>query len=111
MEVLRLKHLILLSKDEYNAPKVRNQPSVNRLISSICCDEDVWYFGKQAFKREFFQIRRQGILINIDNLIRHTCIMLNLLVPVAHRLIVSVLDATLDIAEEQGLPPADEPLS
>lgn len=98
MEVLRLKHLILLSKDEDNAPKVRNQPSVNRLISAICCDEDVWYFGKQAFERELFQVRCQSVLINIDDLIRHACIMLNLLVPVTHRLIVSVLDTTLDIA-------------
>ena len=37
--------------------------------------------------------------------------MLNLLVTVAHRLVVGVLDAALDIAEEKSFSPFEEPLT
>lgn len=37
--------------------------------------------------------------------------MLNLLVPVAHGLVVGVLDAALDVAEEQSFTPLEEPLA
>jgi len=37
--------------------------------------------------------------------------MLNLLVPIAHRLVVGVLDAALDISEQESLTPPNEPLS
>ena len=37
--------------------------------------------------------------------------MLNLLVPIAHCLVVSVLYATLNVAEKETLTPFDEPLA
>ena len=111
MEVLGLEHLILLREDEYDAPQVADQPRVYRLIPAVGRDEDVGDFGEQALEREFFQVGGQRILVNIDDLVGHAGIMLNLLVPVAHRLIVRVLDATLDITQKQRLSPSDEPLA
>ena len=37
--------------------------------------------------------------------------MLNLAVSIAHRLVVSVLDAALDVTKEEGLSPSKDPLT
>ena len=111
MEVFGLEHLVLLREDEHDAPQVADQPSVNRLVSTVRRHEDVGYFREQALERELLQVGGQRILVDIDDLVSHACIVLNLLIPVAHRLIVSVLNATLDVAEKQGLSPSDEPFT
>ena len=111
VEVLGLEHLVLLREDEDDAPQVTDQPSVNRLVATIGRHEDVGDFGQQALERELFQVGGQRILVNIDDLVGLAGIVLNLLVPVAHCLIVGVLNAAFDVTEQQGLPPANEPLA
>ena len=111
MEVFGLKHLVLLREDEHDAPQVADKPCVNRLVSTVRRHEDVGYFGQKSFERELLQVGGKRILVNIDDLISHASVMLNLLIPVAHRLIVRVLNATLDVTEKQGFSPADEPFT
>ena len=111
VEKLGIKHLVLLCKDEHDAPQVADKPSVNRLVSTVRRHEDVGYFGQKSFERELLQVGSKRILVNIDYLISHASVMLNLLIPVAHRLIVRVLNATLDVTEKQGFSPADEPFT
>ena len=41
MEVFWLKHLVLLGEDEDDAPKVGDQPCVDRLIAAIGGHKDV----------------------------------------------------------------------
>ena len=59
MEVAWLKHLVFLSKDEHDAPEVRDQPSVDRLVASVGRYEDVGDLGKKSLEGEFLQVCRK----------------------------------------------------
>lgn len=111
MEVFGIKHLVLLCECEDDSPQVTDQPRVNALVASVRRHQNVWDFRQEAFERELVEVGCKRIFIDVDNLVRHCGIHLNLLVPIAHSLIVGVLDAALNIAEQQGLSPPHIPLS
>ena len=111
VEKLGIEHLVLLSKDENDAPKVADQPCVDALVTAVRRHQDVWNLGQKSLKRELLQVGSEGILVYVHNLVRHRSVLLDLLVPIAHRFVVGVLNAALDVTKNEGLTPADEPLS
>ena len=111
MEELRIEHLVLLSKDKDNAPQVADEPCVDTLIPTVRCDQNVWNLGQKSLQGELFQVSGQGVLVDVHDLISHRCIHFYLLVSIAHGFVISVLNAAFDIAENQGLAPADEPFA
>ena len=58
-----------------------------------------------------YNLETYSILVDVDDLVSHACVMLDFLVAIRHRLVVGVLDAALDVAKEQSLTPFDVPLS
>ena len=45
VEKLGIEHLVLLCKDENDAPKVADEPGVDTLVTAICCDQDIGNLG------------------------------------------------------------------
>ena len=41
VEVFGLEHLVLLREDEHDAPQVTDQPSIDRLVTTVRRHEDV----------------------------------------------------------------------
>ena len=110
MEKLWVEHLVLLGENEDDAPKVGDKPGIDALVAAVCSYEDVRNLGKQSFERELIKIGSKGILINVDDLVRHRGIHFNLLISVAHCFAVRVLDAAFNVAKHKSLAPFDEPL-
>jgi hypothetical protein len=112
LELVVIEHLVLLRKDEDQAPEIRNQPRINRLVASIRRHQNLGHRRQQPLQRELHQVLRQRILINVHYLVRRVrAVHLDHLVSVVHRLAVSVLDALLDVGEQQCFLPSGEPLS
>ena len=111
VEVFGLEHLVLLCVDKYYAPQVRDKPCVDRLVASVGRHKNVWDFWEEALQGEFPKVESKGIFINVYDLVGHGTIVLDLAVSIAHRLVVRVLDAALNVAEEEGLFPSQEPLT
>ena len=47
-----------------------------------------------------YSLETYSILVDVDDLVSHACVMLDFLVAIRHRLVVGVLDAALDVAKE-----------
>lgn len=71
MEVLGLEHLVLLSKDEHNAPQVADQPRINRLVAAVGRHEDVGDLGQETLQGELLEVGCQSVLVDIHDLVRH----------------------------------------
>jgi len=52
-----------------------------------------------------------SVFVDVDDLIGHRGIVFNLLVAIAHGLVVGVLDAALNVAKEESFAPLPEPLT
>ena len=104
--------MVLLREDEDKSPEVGDEPRVNGLVSAVGGHQNVGDLGQEALQRELLEVGSEGILVDVDNLVgRVRAVDLDHLVPVGHGLAVRVLHAALEVAQEQGLPPFEEPLS
>ena len=102
--------LVVLRDDKYQAPQVRDEPCVYRVIPSVCGDQDLGHLRQEAFEGESLQVGCQVILIDIDYLVRLVgAIFLYQLISVLHGLVVGVRDAGLDIWNDQCLFPLLKP--
>ena len=107
-----IEHLIFLRKHKYQPPQIRDQPRVYRLVAPVSRHQNFWHRGQQTLQRELKQILRQRILINVDNLVcRVVAIHLDHLVTEVHRFAVRMLNALLNISEQESLLPSKHPLA
>jgi hypothetical protein len=107
-----IEHLILLCEHKYQPPQIRDQPRVYRLVAPVSRHKNFWHRGQQTLQRELKQILRQRILINVDDLVcRVVAVNLDHLVTEVHRFAVRVLDALLNISQQESLLPSEHPLA
>ena len=107
-----IEHLILLREHKNQPPQIRDQPRVYRLVSPVSRHQNFRHRRQQPLQRELKQILRQRILINVDDLVcRVVAVHLDHLVTEVHRFAVRVLDALLNISEQESLLPSEHPLA
>ena len=112
LKLIVVKHLVLLRENKHQSPQIRNQPRVNRLVAPVCCHQNLRHRRKQTLKWKLHQVFSQRIFVNIDNLIgRVRAVHLYHLVAIVHCLTVRVLNALLDVRQQQCLFPPHEPFS
>ena len=104
--------MVLLRKDEDEAPEIGDEPRVDGLVAAVSSHQNVGDLRQETLQRELLEISSEGILVNVDDLVgRVRTIHLNHLVSVGHGLVIRMLHAALQVAQEESLSPLEEPLS